>query len=534
MARAPVVVVGAGFGGLATAVSLARAGERVVVLEREARPGGKARAIEVGGESIDVGPTVLTMRWVFDELFREAGRSLEEAVELEEARLVARHAFPGGSRLDLFPQIDASADAIGAFAGAREAAAYRRFAAHAQAIAETVREPFMTASRPTLGELFARASRVGLGALSRIDAHRTMARALASTFEDPRLRQLFGRYATYVGSSPYEAPATYNLVSHVEREGVSVVAGGMSTLAAAVADLAASLGVELHFGARVREIVATGGRVTGVAVELAGGERELLAARAVVANADVSTLASGALGPAAAASVDAVPRAKRSLSALTWAIAGRASGFPLAHHSVFFSRDYEAEMRQLFSERRLPDDPTVYVCASDRPTDGSAAAPGDERLFVIVNAPADADHRPLEPEAIHRCERAMIARLADAGLELTPRAMVRMTPSLYERLAPGTGGAIYGAAAHGAFAPLARPGARTSLRGLYLASGSAHPGPGVPMAALGGRIAAAAVLEDLASERASVGLGQRKEPRERPLGEAAPRALAAHHHRREA
>ncbi|MDB4941245.1 MAG: crtD, partial [Labilithrix sp.] len=230
-----------------------------------------------------------------------------------------------------------------------------------------------------------------------------------------------------------------------------------------------------------------------------GGALEGLAASAVVANTDIATLASGALGPVAARACGRpTPAARRSLSALTWAIVARTGGLPLDYHNVFFGADYPAEHRQLFDERRLPSDPTVYVCAQDRAAQG-AAPPGDERLFVIVNAPATGDGAPLAPDEVERCEAAMFSRLSRAGLSLSVVEVARATPSTFEAMAPGTGGAIYGEASHGAFSALSRPGCRTRLPGLLLASGSVHPGPGVPMAALSGRTAAGAVREYLGS-----------------------------------
>ena len=501
--RAPTVVIGAGFGGLAAAVELASRGERVVVVERELVAGGKARTVTVGGCAIDVGPTVLTMRWVFDAMFAAAGRRLDDVVTLTPTSVIARHAWSGGTTLDLFSDVERSAAAIAAFAGDDEAAAYRRFAVQGEATAAVVRGPFLESDRPSIAALIGNGARLGVRALARVDAHRTMWRAVSSTFTDPRLRALFARYATYVGSSPFEAPATLNLIAHVEREGVSVVEGGMAQLAYAVADLAKDLGVTFRFGSRVREVLAVGGRASGVVIEGGNGSREVLAASAVIANMDVSTLASGALGDLALGAASGPRANRRSLSAMTWAIVGQTAGFPLAHHNVFFSDDYPAEFEALFGRRQLAADPTVYVCAQDRAADEMRAREGDERLFVIVNAPATADTAPVTNEEVERCERAMFSRLSKAGLRITPRAMVVATPTSFERLAPGTGGAIYGEASHGPFSALSRPGSKTKVPGLYLAGGSVHPGPGVPMAALSGRTAARAVLNDLASTRRS-------------------------------
>ncbi len=501
--RAPTVVIGAGFGGLAAAVELASCGEKVVVVERELVAGGKARTMEVGGCAIDVGPTVLTMRWVFDAMFAIAGRRLDDAVTLRPTSVIARHAWSGGTTLDLCSDLERSAAAIAAFAGDDEAAAYRRFAIRGEATAAVVRGPFLESDRPSIAALIGNGARLGLRALAAVDAHRTMWRALSSTFTDPRLRALFARYATYVGSSPFEAPATLNLIAHVEREGVSVVEGGMARLACAVAELAMDLGVTFRFGSRVREVLAVDGRASGVAIEGRDGTREVLAASAVIANADLSTLASGALGDVARGAASAPRANRRSLSAITWAIVGRTAGFPLAHHNVFFSDDYPAEFEALFGQRKLAADATVYVCAQDRAADEMRPPEGEERLFVVVNAPATADTAPVTNEEVERCERAMFSRLSKAGLRITPRAMVVTTPTSFERLAPGTGGAIYGEASHGPFSALSRPGSRTKIPGLYLAGGSVHPGPGVPMAALSGRTAARAVMSDFASTRRS-------------------------------
>ncbi|WP_279602523.1 1-hydroxycarotenoid 3,4-desaturase CrtD [Methylobacterium sp. E-005] len=494
VAQERVVVIGAGIGGLAAALRLAQAGLDVTVLERAAKPGGKMRSVPVGGESVEAGPTVFTMRWVFEELFAECGDRLADQVALSPASLLARHAWSRDERLDLFADIEASAAAIAAFAGPREADGYRRFCARSAEVYNTLEGPFIRDGRTNPAGLAKRVGISGLGDLWRIQPFATLWSALGTFFRDPRLLQLFGRYATYCGASPFSAPATLMLVAHVEQAGVWTVAGGLSTLAQAVADLAAERGAVFRYGSHVERIVTEKGGVGGVV--LAGGER--ISADIVVCNADCGALGAGLLGPDAIQAGERLGPTERSLSAVTLCTVAETQGFPLAHHTVFFSRDYRAEFDTILRKRRLPDDPTVYVCAQDRTESGGAPA-GPERLLLLVNAPADGRDRPHTPPEIETCARTLVRRLEACGLNLDMAAPVTTTPRDFEALFPGTGGALYGRAAQGWAATFKRAGARTAVPGLYLAGGSVHPGPGVPMAAQSGRLAAAAILDDRAS-----------------------------------
>ncbi|GJD35842.1 1-hydroxycarotenoid 3,4-desaturase CrtD [Methylobacterium aerolatum] len=490
-----VVVIGAGIGGLAAALRLARDGFSVTVAERGEAPGGKMRSVPVDGTRIEAGPTVFTMRWVFDELLAECGARLGERVELSAAGLLARHAWSRDERLDLFADIDRSAEAVAAFAGAREAEGYRRFCARSAEVYRTLEGSFIRAGQTNPAGLAKRVGLSGIGDLWRIQPFATLWSALGEYFRDPRLMQLFGRYATYCGASPFTAPATLMLVAHVEQAGVWTVKGGLSALAAALADLAVERGVEFRYGAHVEEIEVASSRVTGV--KLARGER--LPAEVVVCNGDVSALGAGLLGRGAAPAGDRIGQSERSLSAVTFCLRAEAQGFPLAHHTVFFSRDYRTEFDAILRDRRLPPDPTVYVCAQDRAAEGGDPA-GPERLLLLVNAPADGADRPLPSTEIARCETTLRARLQACGLSLAREsAITTTTPSDFAALFPGSAGALYGRAPQGWTATFKRPGARTKVRGLYLAGGSVHPGPGVPMAAQSGRLAAEAILADLGS-----------------------------------
>jgi len=492
-----IIVIGAGIGGLAAALDLAARGHRVTVCERADAVGGKMRRLAPAGRPIDAGPTVLTMRPVFEDLFRHAGARLEDHLTLRPQTLLARHAWLDGDRLDLHHDVDATTEAIRDFAGPRDADGYRRFLAYAARIHDNVDDVFIRAQRPTAWRVLRQLGLQVVPRLMKIDARRTVWQALGDFFQDPRLRQLFARYATYAGNSPFFAPATFNLIAWVEQQGVWRVDGGIWALARALADRITALGGEIRLATPVRALTIERGRVTGV--ELDDGR---LDAAAVVYNGDPGALADGRLGDAARAAVPPTPPAERSLSALTWAIDAPTDGFPLVHHNVFFGDAYEAEFDDIFRHRRLPARPTVYVCAQDR--DDDARAPGGpERLLVLTNAPAAADTHPLTAEEIDRCQHSTFEHLRRCGLTVSPNPAIRTTPADWARLFPGSGGAIYGPAAMAWNATLKRPGAISAIPGLYLAGGAVHPGAGIPMVTMSGRMAAEQLAADQPSTRRS-------------------------------
>lgn len=495
MRTTSVAIIGAGIAGLSAAIDLARLGFEVTVFEKAPAAGGKIRQVAAGASLLDAGPTVLTMKWVFEQLFDDADASFEQAVATKPLDVLARHAWDASSHLDLYAGVERTAAAIRDFAGPREAQGFLTFARRARDTYQTLEVPFIRSEQPTPVSLALGAGLKGLSDLWRISPFTTLWRALGEHFRDERLRQLFARYATYVGSSPFDCPATLMLVADVEQQGVWTIGGGMQRLADACRELAVQGGVTFRFGAKVARIDVADGKAT--AMTLADGER--IAADVIIVNADPAALASGLFGPAISSAVSAQSSENRSLSAVTFAYEARASGFPLHHHNVFFSRDYAREFADL-KARRMPEDPTVYVCAEDRTSGLTPAGSELERIFCLINAPATGDTQDFSAKEIELCQMRAMTRLASCGLKLnnaSPPAIT--TPFLFNKLFPATGGALYGQASHGWTASFTRPSARTRCPNLYLAGGAVHPGAGVPMAALSGRIAARAVASDRTS-----------------------------------
>ena len=494
-----VVIVGAGVGGLVSALLLAAKGIRVTLLEMADTPGGKMRQVMVGGSPIDSGPTVFTMKWVFENIFNQVGCSLNEVLRLQPLDILARHAWGADhSRLDLYSDVERSADAISRFSSPEEAKRFLGFCKKAAEVYHHLEGPYIRSSRPSLLNMGSDLGPKGLGALASLGPFASLWQALGSHFKDPRLQQLFGRYATYCGASPWLAPATLMLVAHVELDGVWSVQGGMHALACALADQAQRRGTTIRYASTCRRILVRSGRACGV--ELMDGEQ--IHADAVIFNGDIGALSQGLLGEEVRTSVPVFNRSRSSLSAVTWSVKTKTRGFPLVRHNVFFDEDYAQEFKDIFQYQRLPGRGTVYVCAQDR-DDSGCQPPDAERLLCLVNAPAIGDQNNFKSMEITPCQEQSQKLMQQCGLDIDLSAahMSITSPTDFNRLFPGTGGALYGTASHGWMTPFQRPSSQSRLPGLYLAGGSVHPGPGVPMAALSGQLAAATVMAHLVSTK---------------------------------
>ncbi|MER6807738.1 phytoene desaturase family protein [Spirillospora sp. NPDC000708] len=473
---AEVIVVGGGVGGMVAALLLARSGHRVRVYERLDRLGGKLAERERDGFVFSLGPSLLTL----PEIFRELGVA-RELVELDE---LCRYRFADGSELRAYRDPERMAAQVERLAPG-EGDAWRAFYRWAAGCLEASRRTFFA------GPLGRRPEQARIGDLFSVAPGRTLDGLARRFFRDPRLRQYVGRYATYAGSSPYRAPAALGCVPAIEHgDGGWYVPGGLPRLADDLTRLLVEAGVDVRTGSEVAEVVADRSSVSGVV--LASGERT--SADAVVVNADAAALYGrllpdrrrsrriGRLGPSSSAFL------------VLAGVEGRTEGLP--HHSVVFSADYRREFGDIFERRTPPEDPTIYMGCS-AVDDPSQAPAGAENLVLLVNVPAgDPGRWPMSPDAYRDL---VLERLALRGHDLSGRLRFAetFTPADLRDRYGAWGGAIYGTAYQGAFAPFRRPGNRGPRRGLYLVGGSAHPGGGLPLVAMGGRIVASLVERDL-------------------------------------
>ena len=493
MAEHKVVVVGAGMAGLVSALQLADQGLSVTVVDKAEQVGGKMRQLMPNGVAVDSGPTVFTMRWVFDQIMASVGTRLESELTVQRLDVLARHFWEDGSQLDLYADPQRSVDAVARFAGPEQAKRFVTFCKTTRAVYDALEGPFIRSPSPTMAQMMAGLGPRGLATLASVGPMRSLWESLGKHFTDPRLRQLFARYATYCGSSPWQAPATLMLIAQVEMDGVWAVQGGMHALAQCLQRLGQARGVRFILGQECERIELSQGRVSGVRLQ----SGDSLRADSVVFNGDIAALRQGLLGSGVKAAVAGKKQA-RSLSAITWSMHTPSSGLALDRHNVFFRSNYSQEFEAIFQQAKLPSQPTVYVCAQDRGT--GEPVNGAERLLCLVNAPANGDKRSFTPQELADCTASSQDLLARCGLSLQlepSSSCIRTTPQDFHQLFPATGGALYGQATHGWMAAFARSNAKAQVPGLYLAGGSVHPGPGVPMAAMSGQLAAAALMANL-------------------------------------
>ncbi len=491
-----VIVIGAGIGGLSAAVRLAAKGFRVKVLERLPRVGGKLNLLEDAGFSFDTGPSLFTLPWVFEDLFAAAGEKLSDHLELIRLEPVCRYFYPDGSGFDASADMPTMMRNLENFSrGAGED--FNAFFGHAARAWRGSRKPFLeSAISSPLDFVKDGVPWQDITALLPIPTLHGLA---ARYFKDERLRQFVGRYATYTGSSPYKAPGTLSTVLYSEYAfGAWYVKGGLYKLASSLERIARKLGVEFEFGRTIEKIYTDdeGVQLNRKTEDIKGvllDDGRVLSCDAVICNADAAHLYESLLPKRLDARKQ---KLEPSISGFVMLLGVEGITPNLEHHNIFFSNDYRLEFNQIFEHLEPASDPTIYVCISSK-SDASQAPAGHENWFVLVNAPPTGKVN-WSAEAPKYAQR-ILEILAKRGVDIRDRIKVQhlMTPSDLESRYLTHRGGIYGSSSNTVSSAFLRPQNRSStVKGLYLASGSAHPGGGLPLVALSGKLAVEALLED--------------------------------------
>ncbi|MFW5800692.1 MAG: phytoene desaturase family protein [Spirochaeta sp.] len=496
------VVIGSGIGGLSCAAYLAHAGCRVQLFEAQTDPGGKARVIRAAGYRFDTGPSIFTMQHVFAAIFAELDAELNEYLHPIRLNPAFSYWWRDGTKMEVAPGAAGLLTAAEALGVPRmETASYID---SCRQIYDTTNELFLWHSLHDPPTFFSAAFRRSLRRIGNLRPFTTMHKLNARFFTDASMQQFADRYATYNGSSPFLAPATLNIISYIENvQGAMGLKGGMYSIVKAFEALAVKHGAEIRCGTPVQRIEAaarrrsllSNARQEKVTAVYAGDQR--YAADIVVTNSDVERTYRHLLNDPAAPELRRYMQQEPSSSVVVWYL-GVGRKFPqLGVNNIFFSDDYESEFAQIFAQSSVPADPTLYINITSKITPEDAP-PHGENWFVLVNTPPDTGQdwdtiaRQVYRLIIQRMSRQLktdLEPLIEYAEVLTPRDLFTRTGSRQ--------GSIYGISSNSRTAAFLRHANRSKrYRGLYFCGGSVHPGGGMPMVALSGRLAALLALRD--------------------------------------
>ncbi|MGD9899332.1 MAG: phytoene desaturase family protein [Calditrichaceae bacterium] len=487
-----VTVIGAGLGGLAAAIRLASMGFEVTVFEKNAKPGGKMNEIVNHAYRFDTGPSLLTMPSIIDELFEFAGFNRSDFLEFRPVDPVCRYFFNDGSIFDTFNNPDKMIFSLAGLAP-NEVENYQKFMAYSRDLYERAGQLFLTTPIHERKKIFRSGFLSRLAEIHKIDPFRTVHQGVSGFFNDERLIQLFDRYATYNGSDPFRAPATLNMIPYLEAHpGAFYISGGMYRLVEAMLKIAAALNIDIRTSTTVEKIIHKNRKVEAVRID-----GHVLKTDYVVCNADVVSAYSDL--------IDGLPKKAKhyqklepSLSGMVflWGINGENPG--LKHHNIIFSNDYKKEFSQLFNDHQHPDDPTIYVAITSK-TDPEHAPENGENWFVLVNMPYLTDQNEWETD-IEAVRKNILRKLSEHGINVAGKIETEkvLTPESFQNLYGANRGSIYGLSSNSRSSAFLRPANRSrEIEGLYFAGGSAHPGGGIPLVILAGKMTADLIGETM-------------------------------------
>lgn len=485
-----VCVVGSGLGALSGALRLAYLGFKVQLFEKNPQLGGKMNEYQEKDFRFDTGPSLLTMPFVVDELFHAIGLKREDYLSFRSIDPICKYFFQDGITFEASSDLIKMQQEIeNKFTG--QAKNYLNYLAYCRKIYETAAKVFLFTPLHELSKLMKLKHLPLLFKSFQIDPWRNVDRSTRSFFSDEHLIQIFNRYPTYNGSDPFRAPATLNIISYVEHEmGGYYIQNGMYQLVRTLEKIASDLGIQIDKNTRVDKIIHQDGVISGLKVN-----NETTKCHYLLCGADViesyNTL------------IDGYPRRTQHLNQLEPSLSGMVFLWGLNRtypelnlHNIIFSSDYESEFRQIFKELKAPDDPTIYISISAK-IDRNHALQEGENWFVLLNMPYMTEEQDWQLIS-QRMREIVLKKLKQFGFDIEQHIVVEkiITPADLYRLYASNRGSIYGISSNSKITAFRRPPNRNrDIKGLYFAGGSVHPGGGIPLVLLSGKMSAELIAE---------------------------------------
>ncbi|MGD8427160.1 MAG: phytoene desaturase family protein [Balneolaceae bacterium] len=475
-----IKIIGAGLGGLAASCLLATKGHNVTILEKNEHAGGKINQVTAKGFRFDTGPSLLTMPFILESLFEFCGDDIGNYLDIYPQDPICKYFYRNGTQFSCFQDTNLNVVQIQEFAPG-DVAAYKDFLEYSGQLYERTKEAFLFNPLYGLSDL----ASLNLFDFLKIDAFKTVSERVDDVFESKELRQFFKRFTTYNGSSPFQAPATLNVIPHVELTlGGYYIDGGIYALITALKKLCNKLGVVITYRTEIKNITSAHGHVTG----LTNTTGEHIPADMVISNADASETYLHLFDD------NKIPgRVQKRISNLEPSCSGFVvllgidkSYAELSHHNIFFSRDYEEEFHQIFKEKTMPRDPTIYI-ANTSFSNPRHAPNGGSNLFVLVNAPYLSNNYEWENQK-ENYMALVIDQLEERGLASIRDHIIYsecITPRDFQTRYRSNKGSIYGTSSNSKLSAFMRPRNKSrAVSGLYLVGGSTHPGGGIPLVTL--------------------------------------------------
>ncbi|MFN3873689.1 MAG: phytoene desaturase family protein [Ignavibacterium sp.] len=479
-----IAIIGAGLGGLSAAARLANAGYEVHLFEQNSKAGGKASEFYEDGFRFDTGPSLLTMPYVLEELFNECGENISDYLSLHKLEIICRYFYPDKTVINAYSDIEKFGEEISEKT-IDDDDSLKDFFNYSKTIYDLTADLFLFNSPSNIKTFLSAKALKTLFNIHKIDGLRTVHDAVSKFFKDKKIIQLFDRYTTYNGSNPYEAPATLNIIPYVEYfPGSFLPKGGIYSITKALVKLCEKKEVNFHYNTSVEMIVLKD--KTAVGLKVSG---EVVNFDKVISNVDVNITFQKLLNGIQTFESRRYKKLKPSLSGIVfyWAMNRKFEVFET--HNIIFSENYKAEFDQLTKQKVIPDDPTVYIYISSKLNLVDAPA-GKENWFVMINAPFDEGH-DWEKE-IQRARKTIIKKI-DYTFELNIENDILferiLTPKELENKTAAYRGSIYGISSDKKSSAFLRQQNKSrTISNLYFCGGSAHPGGGIPLVILSGKI----------------------------------------------